>query len=119
MAEAGVGFVDILPRTGAFLPQLTKQVGTALKAASASGSSAFAAIGTAGIAAFAVAGVASLKFAADFEHAMDRIRGLVGLTQDQVEGMSQAVLDIAKATAVGPAELADAPVSYTHLTLPT
>lgn len=53
-------------------------------------------------------GVASGKMYTDFELTMNRMIGLVGLTKDQVDTLSEAVLKMAPALGKAPQELADA-----------
>jgi TP901 family phage tail tape measure protein len=54
------------------------------------------------------AGAAGVKTAADFESAMSKITGLVGIAADEVAGMESAVLNLSGKTAKSPQELADA-----------
>ena len=53
-------------------------------------------------------GVASLKMYKDFETAMAKVEGLVGVAGDQVEAWKSAVLDMSGLLGRGPTELADA-----------
>jgi TP901 family phage tail tape measure protein len=53
-------------------------------------------------------GVAAIKMSVDFNTAMSRIEGLVGVAHEEVEGMKGAVLGLAGATAKAPTELAEA-----------
>jgi len=68
-------------------------------------------IGTAGVglgAALAVGLGVGIKGAVDFEKSMSRIEGLVGVAKSEVEGFEKPLLEIGKATAKGPNELAEA-----------
>jgi TP901 family phage tail tape measure protein len=66
--------------------------------------SALRIFGLALAAAFALA----IKSSSDFELTMSRITGLVGIAADEVKGFEKPLLAIAKATAKGPNELAEA-----------
>ena len=59
-------------------------------------------------AAFTLAGGASVKAFVGFDKTMATITGLVGIAADEVEAMKKQVLGLAKETARGPQELAEA-----------
>lgn len=52
-------------------------------------------------------GAAAVKMAGDFDGAMAKIVGLVGLSTEEVDGMKTSVLELAGETAKAPQELAD------------
>jgi TP901 family phage tail tape measure protein len=53
-------------------------------------------------------GGASLKMGVDFNNSLTQITALVGTSKEQVDTWKGDILDLSKATAVGPGELADA-----------
>jgi TP901 family phage tail tape measure protein len=75
----------------------------------AAGNSVGLSTGAAGLgAAIAVGLGVGVKSAVEFETTLSRIEGLVGIAADEVEAFKKPLLDIAKATAKGPNELAEA-----------
>jgi TP901 family phage tail tape measure protein len=54
------------------------------------------------------AGAASLSFSAKFETTMTRLVSLAGVSQDELAGVKERLLELAPATGVGPLALADA-----------
>jgi TP901 family phage tail tape measure protein len=107
-ADLGTGFINVLPRTFAFGPQLIAKTKPALDALEKATGLTFSAAEVAGVAAFAGLSAASIKLAKDFETAMSRVEGLVGLTHDETEQLSKDVLNLATQVPVGPQELAEA-----------
>lgn len=61
-----------------------------------------------GVAAVGGVGLAAVRMASDFEASMQKINGLVGISQDQVNAWKADVLDLAKVLPQSPQELADA-----------
>ena len=55
-----------------------------------------------------LAGRAALNTAKDFEYAMDKVVGLVGMSRDSMEGFKQQILELAPAVAQTPQKLAEA-----------
>jgi TP901 family phage tail tape measure protein len=114
--EAGVGFVEILPRTEAFTGALLTKVSAAMKVVSAKVGGEATALGrTIGsgialpvVAGLAAAGVAVTKLASDYEDSIIRLRTLVGIGAEDVDHLSEAVLRLATTLPQSPKELADA-----------
>lgn len=63
------------------------------------------------------AGAISAKFAADFEASMTKVNTLVGVSQQEVDGLSDAVLALSGDVGRGPRELADAMFFITSASL--
>jgi len=114
--DAGVGFVDILPRTDKFTGVLLTKVSGALNSISSRVGGQATAIGRtlAGgmalpiVAGLAAAGVAVTKLASDYEDSIVRLRTLVGLSAEETHSLSEAVLELATTLPQSPQELADA-----------
>jgi TP901 family phage tail tape measure protein len=95
--------------TGAFFKvgASAKRFGTQMR--TAAGSVIGASTAAAGFGAVVAVGLGvGVKSAVEFEKTMSRIEGLVGASAAQVEAFKQPLLDIGKATAKGPNELAEA-----------
>ena len=60
------------------------------------------------VAGFAAAGAAAVKMASDYEDALAKIEGLVGLTHEQTVQLGDDMLNLAKVVPVAPEELAKA-----------
>jgi TP901 family phage tail tape measure protein len=114
--DAGVGFVDILPRTEGFAAVLFTKISTAMRASSAKLGGEATALGRVMgsglalpvVAGLAAVGVAVTKLASDFEDSTVRLRTLVGISAEETEHLSEAVLRLATEVPVAPKELADA-----------
>lgn len=96
--------------TGAVLRKIAQAGAAAAKAltllGNAMGGLTLAAGGLVGAFAFGIG--AGIKSAVDLEKTFSRIEGLVGIAADEVEAFKKPLLDIARATAKGPNELAEA-----------
>ena len=84
-----------------------KRFGTQVR--TATGSLAGMSIAAQGLGALLAVGIGvGIKSAVEFEKTLSRIEGLVGIAKNEVEAFKKPLLDIAKATAKGPNELAEA-----------
>ncbi|TFH65746.1 MAG: phage tail tape measure protein, partial [Candidatus Zixiibacteriota bacterium] len=101
LTQARGGFLQSIQRGAASalegVQRLTASISTKLQPA-------LRLVALAGVAAFGFA----IKSAVKFEETLSRITGLVGIAADEVKSFEKPLLDIAKATAKGPNELAEA-----------
>lgn len=102
--NAGTIFVNVLPNTTGFGPALNTQMGRIASSASRTGTALSRRLTLPIVA----AGAAAVKLNVDFESAMSKITGLVGISRKQTEEWGDEILGLAGKLPQAPQELAEA-----------
>lgn len=109
MASAGEVELTVVPEASAFGSLLLGQIGKQLGPLETGVSKLVSGVlGNALPLAFLAAGAAATKMASDYEDALGKIEGLVGLTHEQTVKLGEDMLNLSKTIPVAPQELAKA-----------